>query len=131
MNDGHGHFITDPIVGTHNYSDIISSGLKNYPNPFQDETIFNFNIKETALVELSVFDLQGKFVECLTNQKLEGGSQIINWRGLDIGGQPSKPGTFIAYLKANGKFVVRLKLLRRNNSFYKTVVHGMKAACGF
>lgn len=112
FNDGHGHFLTDPIVGTQNYSNNISFGLKNYSNPFQDETIFNFNLKETAWVELSVFDIQGKFVVCLTNRKLEGGSQIIKWRGLDYGGQPCKPGAFLAYLKVNGKICHAIKVIK-------------------
>ena len=112
FNDGHGHFLTDPIVGIHSFTGIISFDLKNYPNPFQDETIFNFNLKETALVELSVFDLQGKFVACLINQKMEGGSQIIKWRGLDNGGQPCKPGAFIAYLKVNGKICHAIKVIK-------------------
>jgi hypothetical protein len=112
FNDGHGHFVPDPIVGTQNYSDLISFSLKNYPNPFQDETIFKFNLKETALVDLSVLDLQGKFVTCLINQKLEGGSHSIKWRGLDNGCQPCKPGAFIAYLKVNGKICHAIKVIK-------------------
>ncbi|MEI7662356.1 MAG: FG-GAP-like repeat-containing protein [Bacteroidota bacterium] len=112
FNDGLGHFVTDPVVGTPGHIGRMPGGFKNYPNPFQDETIFNFNLKETALVELSVFDLQGKFVTCLTNQKLEGGTQIIKWRGLDNGGQPCKPGAFIASLKVNGKAIKAIKIIR-------------------
>ena len=112
FNDGHGHFVPNPIVGTQNYSDIISFYFQNWPNPFQDETIFNFNLKETALVDLSVFDLQGKIITCLINQKLEGGSHSIKWRGLDNGGQPCKPGAFIAYLKVNGKICHAIKVIK-------------------
>ncbi|MEI7663420.1 MAG: FG-GAP-like repeat-containing protein [Bacteroidota bacterium] len=112
FNDGQGHFIPDPVVGVKNYSYIISFGLKNYPNPFQDETIFNFILKETSLVDLSVFDLQGKFVTCLTNQKLKGGQQMIKWRGLDNGGQPCKPSAFVVYLKVNGKICQAIKVIK-------------------
>jgi hypothetical protein len=112
FNDGQGHFIPDPIVGVKSYSDLISFGLKNYPNPFQDETIFNFNLNETALAELSVFDFQGKLVACLINQKLEGGSHSIKWRGLYNGGQPCKPGALIAYLKVNGKICHVIKVIK-------------------
>jgi len=112
FNDGQGHFIPDPIVGVQNYSGISSTGFKNYPNPFQDETIFKFNLKETALAEVSVFDLQGKVVTCLINQKLEGGSYNLKWRGLTNGGQPCKPGAFIAYLKVNGKICQAIKVIK-------------------
>jgi hypothetical protein len=112
FNNGQGHFIPDPIVGLKDYTDIISFGLKNYPNPFQDETIFRFNIKETSIAEVSVFDLQGTFVTCLINQKLAGGSHKIKWRGLNNGGQPCKPGAFIAYLKVNGKISQTIKVVK-------------------
>ena len=112
FNDGHGHFGRDPIVGVQNDQNNLSSNLKNYPNPFQDETIFEFNSKETALVDLSVFDLQGKFITCLVNQKMEGGTHLIKWRGLDNGDQPCKPGVFIAYLKVNGKISHAIKVIK-------------------
>ncbi len=111
FNDGHGNFTPNPIVGNQEKDDIVSS-LKNYPNPFQDETTFEFYIKETSLVELSVFDLQGRFTTCLINQKLETGLHSIKWRGLDNGDQPSKPGAFIAYLKVNGKICRTIKVVK-------------------
>jgi len=111
FNNGQGHFIPDPIVGVQNYSGISSTGFKNYPNPFQDETIFKFNLKETALTEVSVFDLQGKVVTCLINQKLEGGSYNLKWRGLTNGGQPCKPGTYIACMKVNGKISQAIRVI--------------------
>jgi hypothetical protein len=112
FNDGQGHFFPNPIVGIKSHSDNISFGLSNYPNPFQNETIFNFNFNETALAEVSIFDLQGEFVTCLINQKLEGGSHTIKWCGLDNGGQPCKPGTFIAYLKVNSKIYQVIKVVK-------------------
>ncbi len=112
FNDGNGNFGTDPIVGTQNHDSVLSSSLKNYPNPFQDETTFNFSLKETSIAELSVFDLHGKFITCLNNQKLEGGSHFIKWRGLDNGGKPCKPGAYIAYLKVNGKICQSIKLIK-------------------
>ena len=112
FNDGNGNFGPDPIVGTQNQNPLISSRLKNYPNPFQDETEFNFILKETSVAELSVFDLQGKFITCLINQKLARGSHFIKWRGLDNGGMPCKPGAFVAYLKVNGKICQSIKLIK-------------------
>jgi hypothetical protein len=112
FNDGQGHFVPDPFVCIHEHEKLSSIHLQNWPNPFQDETIFNFSLNEIAEVELSVYDLQGKYIKCLINQKLEGGSHSIKWRGLDNGDQPSKPGAFIAYLKVNGKICQSIKLIK-------------------
>ena len=111
FNDGHGNFTPNPIVGLQNKNDKVFS-IKNYPNPFQDEIEFNFILKETSVAELSVFDLQGKFITCLINQKLAGGSHFIKWRGLDNGGMPCKPGAYIAYLKVNGKICQGIKVIK-------------------
>ena len=112
FNDGQGHFIPDPIVGMQYHSNFTLSKLQNWPNPFQDETNFQFYLNESSLVELFVLDLQGKFVICIINQKLKGGSHTIKWRGLDNGNQPCKPGAFIAYLKVNGKICQSIKIIK-------------------
>jgi len=112
FNYGNGNFGPDPIVGTQNQMLVFSSGIKCYPNPFQDETTFKFILKETSFAEISVFDLQGRFITCLINQKLEGGTHFIKWRGLDNGGNPCKPGTYIAYLKVNGKICQSIKVIK-------------------
>lgn len=111
FNDGNGNFVPDPVVGIQNKKDIVFS-LKNYPNPFQDETNFQFYIKETESVDLSVFDIQGNFITCLINQQLKGGSYTIKWHGLDQDGQSCMPGAFIAYLKVNGKIKGFFKVLK-------------------
>ena len=115
FNDGQGHFIPDPIVGLMNYSDKISSGIKNYPNPFQDQTIFKFSLLETSLAEVSVYDLQGKFVTCLINRELDRGSHYITWSGLDKSGQPCKAGTFIVYMRVDGKICQAIKTVKISN----------------
>ena len=112
FNDGQGHFIPNPIVGIKFHPEFRSFGISNYPNPFSNETLFNIHLKETALTEISVFNLQGVFVKCLINQKLEGGSHTIKWCGLDNGGQPCKPGTFLAYLKVNSKICQVIKVVK-------------------
>ena len=71
FNDGNGNFVPNPIVGTQNHNPIHSSNLQNYPNPFEDVTVFNFDLKETSIAELSVFDLQGSLLHVLS---------IKNWK---------------------------------------------------
>jgi hypothetical protein len=114
FNDGQGHFVPDPIVGIHDRSTVSKLDLKNYPNPFQDETVFTYYLNETAFTEISIYDLWGKFVTCLINQKLEGGSHYTKWRGLDNGDQPCKPGAYVAYLKVNGNVCNSIKLIKLN-----------------
>lgn len=47
---------------------------QNYPNPFNSTTIIKFNIKNNTFVELKVFDILGKEIAKLVNEKLQAGT---------------------------------------------------------
>jgi hypothetical protein len=115
FNDGNGNFVEDPIT---QIQELISVDTKPiltcYPNPFRTETTFQFTIQETAPVELSVYNLQGKLIRSLTLNNLKGGITKIKWDGLDTGDKPCKPGPYIAYLKVNGKIRQPVKLMKLN-----------------
>lgn len=51
----------------------------NYPNPFNPETNIRFDIPKSAMVRLSIYDMLGKEIEVLVNEKMEGGSYNIKW----------------------------------------------------
>ena len=52
---------------------------QNYPNPFNPSTTFSFQLNNAALVDLSIFDLQGQKVANIVNKKLGSGSHQYNW----------------------------------------------------
>jgi hypothetical protein len=110
FNNGIGGFVDDPI--TYIVNQQINYEVFNcFPNPMKHETNFKINIKETAQVELSVYDLQGKLVINLVNNKLEGGIYNIKWDGVDNSNHTCNPGPYFAYLAVNGKIHQVIKLL--------------------
>ncbi|MCX6252305.1 MAG: T9SS type A sorting domain-containing protein [Bacteroidetes bacterium] len=112
FNDGDGNFIPDPIVGIDDKKDISTIEFKSYPNPFKDETCFQFYLTKPGFVKLSVYDLQGKLVTCLFNQMLKTGKQTRLWNLRDIACQSCKPGAYICSLIVNGKIYCNLKLFK-------------------
>jgi len=51
--------------------------LQNYPNPFNSTTLIKFSVpnnKSNNLVELTIYDIQGKVVKRLVNEKLQSGN---------------------------------------------------------
>lgn len=56
----------------------------NYPNPFNPNTIIRFNIKQSDFVSLKVYDVTGKLVKTLVNQKLSVGEYKIDFSGMDF-----------------------------------------------
>jgi serine protease AprX len=58
--------------------------FSNYPNPFNPVTKIKFLIKETGLVTLIVYDITGKLVTTLVNQKLQSGEYNVDFDGRDL-----------------------------------------------
>lgn len=57
----------------------LQTGLKleqNQPNPFQDETLIHFNLPTAGLMNLSVWDLQGKLIYSYSSTLPAGAHQI-------------------------------------------------------
>jgi hypothetical protein len=114
FNDGNGNFVEDPVTNIETPEPESPNPLSCYPNPFTTETTFQFTIKETALAELSVYDLQGRIITYLTKNAKKGENYKIKWDGFDEGGNPCKHGLYIAYLKVNGKICQSVKLIKLN-----------------
>ena len=53
----------------------------NYPNPFNPSTTIKYDIPKTTLVKITIFDLLGRQVEALVNERKEPGSYEIRWDG--------------------------------------------------
>lgn len=58
--------------------------LRNYPNPFNPSTTFKLNMPEASKVRMSIFDVTGREVERLIDQKLERGAFSVHWRANNL-----------------------------------------------
>jgi len=113
FNDGNGNFVDNPVGISEFSSKREKAMLRCYPNPFTEFINFEYNIEKTAMVELSVYDLQGKLIQCLTQQIKEGGDHSIQWHGLANGLVPEKPSVLIACLKVNGEICQAIKIIKK------------------
>jgi len=54
--------------------------MENYPNPFNPITTIQFNVLETkSIVSLQIYDVTGRLVESLVNERLEPGTHSVIW----------------------------------------------------
>ena len=53
--------------------------FQNYPNPFNSMTIIKFEIRKSSNVKLIIYDIQGKQVKILLNEKLSSGIYSYDW----------------------------------------------------
>jgi len=70
------------------------------PNPFHEETTVRFEIAEQALVDLSIYTLDGRKVTTLESRRLPPGSHQVTWLGTDTHGARLPQGVYLARLVA-------------------------------
>ena len=76
--------LTSPYVGISKTENIIPDSYalyQNYPNPFNPNTIIRFQVKDTRFVTLKIYDILGREIITLVNEKLKPGIYNVNFNG--------------------------------------------------
>ena len=103
MNGGVG---TSAIDGT---QEIISRSFQlkqNYPNPFNSQTTIEYNLLSSSNIYLAIYDLTGKKVADLINERQEIGLHQITWEAGELAS-----GIYVCYLRSGKKEQIRKILL--------------------
>lgn len=58
--------------------------FNNYPNPFNPNTIIKFNLIKTNDVKLKVYDITGRLITTMINQKLSAGEYKVDFIGSEL-----------------------------------------------
>jgi hypothetical protein len=80
--------------------------IQNFPNPFNPSTKFNVNIPKEALVSLKIYDILGREVKTIVNNKLNAGTYEFLF---DAQSYPS--GVYLYQLELEGEKPVSKKML--------------------
>ena len=94
--------------------------MSNYPNPFNSVTHLRFEVTGLEFVELTIYDVLGRKVKTLVNERKAAGTYTVQWDGTDDAGQPVASGVYLYRLwvstptgKAGDYTAVRKMLLIR------------------
>jgi len=79
--------------------------LSNYPNPFNPSTQITFSIPKVTNVTLKIYDLLGRDIAILVNERKQAGEYAVNW---DAEGVPS--GVYFYRIVA-GDFIQTNKMM--------------------
>ena len=77
-------------MGIHPVNTEVPSGFslrQNYPNPFNPTTIINYQLPISSYVKLSVFDILGREISVLVNEKLSAGVYEYEWNEKQSAGE--------------------------------------------
>jgi len=56
----------------------------NFPNPFNPETTFSFNIGSLQHTSLRIYDIQGRLIETLVQDKINPGFHTMTWNASEV-----------------------------------------------
>ena len=90
-----------------------SYSLRNAPNPFNPGTVIEFDAgKTTQKVTVSVYDLSGKLIKKLADQRLSG-KHSVSWNGKDMRNTDAASGIYITRMSVGNRVVVNRMVLVR------------------
>ncbi|MBU2443634.1 MAG: T9SS type A sorting domain-containing protein [Nanoarchaeota archaeon] len=93
-----GYFTLENIlVGVKNEGGINPSKFtleQNYPNPFNPHTTINYTLQEQSLVNLKVWDMQGREVKTLLNNEASAGTHSVIWDATNNDGEAVASGVY-------------------------------------
>jgi flagellar hook assembly protein FlgD len=73
------------------------------PNPFNSETTFTLRVNQTALVSLTIRDINGQTVATLLNSRMPDGLYQATWDGTGSNGAIAGNGVYCYHLIIDGK----------------------------
>jgi hypothetical protein len=100
------HFLN--TTGTGNNSTTVKDFNlnQNYPNPFNPSTSISFNLNKQGFVNLSVYNINGKKVADLLNEKMNAGFQSVSFNAINLAS-----GIYTYKLTLNGQSISKNMVL--------------------
>ncbi|MEO8209216.1 MAG: S8 family serine peptidase [bacterium] len=92
-----------------NHQSLVITGYslgQNIPNPFNPSTVISYTLKENSNIIFKVFNILGKEVATLVNERQPAGNYSINFSGNNL-----SSGTYFYALIADGNFVGAKRML--------------------
>lgn len=57
---------------------------QNYPNPFNPTTVIGYQLPANSFVTLEVYDVLGRKVRTLINERQTAGAHLVNFNAIDL-----------------------------------------------
>jgi hypothetical protein len=81
-----------------------------YPNPFNPNTTIQYGLSSMEFVTIEIYDLMGRKIKSLVNEKLDPGIYSSNWDATDNMNQPVSGGMYFYQMQA-GDFKETKKII--------------------
>ena len=81
-----------------------------YPNPFNPITTIRYDLQQGGLVNITIYDIQGRVVNNLVNSWQDVGQKFAKWNATNNTGQPLSAGVYFYTIEV-GTFVQTKKMV--------------------
>ena len=86
---------------------------QNRPNPFNPSTVITFELPESGLARLEIYDVAGRRIAKVVDETLDAGPQRALWSGRDENGRPVASGVYFYRLwTPRGEISRRMVLMK-------------------
>ena len=86
---------------------------QNYPNPFNPETTISFSIPNISEISLTIYDINGRVVDVITEGIYSPGVYSFIWNGMNLSGELVPSGVYLYKLVTPSQtFTKHLTLIR-------------------
>ena len=86
---------------------------RNYPNPFNPETVIKFTLAQDCQVTLKVYNILGQVVNTVVDEMLPAGGHSVIWNGKNEQGRDVASGVYFYRIKADDfESIQKMTLLR-------------------
>jgi hypothetical protein len=75
-----------------------------YPNPFNPITTLRFDLPEDGHVNIAIYDMMGRIVKTMVNNRQNAGFKSIQWNATNNAGSPVSAGLYLYTIQATGEF---------------------------
>jgi len=82
----------------------------NYPNPFNPVTTLRYDLPETGLVTITIYDMLGRQVKTLMDQTQDAGYKSLIWDATNNYGKPVSAGIYLYQIQA-GEYMQTKKMV--------------------
>ncbi len=81
--------------------------LDAYPNPFNPQGAITYVVPRSAVVDLRIFDVEGRLIQTLVTEFKGFGEHTATWDGLDRRGTEVPSGIYFVRFEAGGQVATR------------------------
>jgi len=106
--------VSVPTTGIALAINVKANEVQVFPNPFNSTLVLRYSVPAgNGTVSLSIWDINGKKLRTLVNQKQPAGQKQVRWNGKDDVGRDLSNGVYFLKAECSGTTIIRKMLLIR------------------